>query len=211
MVVMDEKDYISKAQNLLECNSIYRPLAGDPTNKQNTKLIYFFRQIKTESGMGDSAYKSMYSTGECFSMFGGLPKICEKDTPLRPIVSSKWWVTYGVAKELGRILKPLLGQFTYHVHNPQEFIEQTKNIKLNTGEWITSYYVTALFTPVPVGPAIQIIKNKTAQNEDVSTACYKTSGVLTQQYLNSFLKTLIWTRGKGSHRITSYPNSSKII
>ena len=36
--------------------------------------------------------------------FYGLPKIHNPDTPLRPIVSSCGSVTYGVAKELAKIL-----------------------------------------------------------------------------------------------------------
>ena len=42
--------------------------------------------------------------------FYGLPKIHKPDTPLRPIVSSCGSVTYGVAKELAKILKPLVGK-----------------------------------------------------------------------------------------------------
>ena len=42
--------------------------------------------------------------------FYGLPKIHKPDTLLRPIVSSRGLVTYGVAKVLTKILKPLVGK-----------------------------------------------------------------------------------------------------
>ena len=48
----------------------------------------------------------MYPTGCVPPKFYGLPKIHKPDTPLRPIVSSCGSVTYGVAKELAKILKP---------------------------------------------------------------------------------------------------------
>ena len=42
--------------------------------------------------------------------FYGLPKIHKTGTPLRPIVSSRGSITYGVAKELSHIIKPLVHQ-----------------------------------------------------------------------------------------------------
>ena len=39
----------------------------------------------------------------------GLPKVHNKDTSLRPIVSNKGSVTYGVSKKLINILRPLVG------------------------------------------------------------------------------------------------------
>ena len=79
---------------------------------------------------------------------------------LRPIVSSRRSITYGIVGELARILKPLVEYSIHHAHDTQEFMGQIKNIKLNRREYITSYDVTALFTSVPGGPTIQIINNK---------------------------------------------------
>ena len=46
-----------------------------------------------------------------------------KDTPIRPIRSGRVAVTYGVAKELANILRPLVGQSLYHIRNTQDFVE----------------------------------------------------------------------------------------
>ena len=91
--------------------------------------------------------------------FYGLPKIHKPGTPLRPIVSSCGSVTYGVAKELAKILKPLVGKSPYHINSTQEFVEQVKHIILAPGECLSSYDVSTLFTSVPVDPAINIIKD----------------------------------------------------
>ena len=91
--------------------------------------------------------------------FYGLPKIHKPDTPLRPIVSSCGSVTYGVAKELAKILKPLVGKSPHHVNSTQDFVEQAKHITLAPGECLSSYDVSALFTSVPVDPALNIIKD----------------------------------------------------
>ena len=59
----------------------------------------------------------------------GLPKVHKEGIPLRPIVSSIGSVSYETAKELSRILKPLVGKTSYHVKNTKEFIQSIKGIK----------------------------------------------------------------------------------
>ena len=68
-------------------------------------------------------------------------------------------MTYGVAKELAKILKPLVGKCPHHVNSTQDFVEQAKHITLAPGECLSSYDVSALFTSVPVDPALNIIKD----------------------------------------------------
>ena len=77
--------------------------------------------------------------------------------PLRPIVSSIGAVSYETSKELSRILKPLVGQSPYHVHNNKQFLHQLKDQKLGPDDIIMSYDVKALFTSVPIQPSIDII------------------------------------------------------
>ena len=64
-------------------------------------------------------------------------------------MSSCGSVTYGVAKELAKIQKP----------KNQDFVEQSKHTTLAPGECLSSYDVSALFTSVPVYPALNIIKD----------------------------------------------------
>ena len=101
----------------------------------------------------------MYPTGCVPPKFYGLPKIHKPDTPLRPIVSSCESVTYGVAKELAKILKPLVCKSPHHITSTQDFEEQARQIKLEPGECLSSYDVSALFTSVPIDPALNIIKD----------------------------------------------------
>ena len=64
----------------------------------------------------------MYSTGYVPPKVYSLPKIHKPDTPLRPIVSSCGSVTYGVAKELAKTLKPLVGKSPHHTNSTQDFV-----------------------------------------------------------------------------------------
>ena len=133
MVVMDRQDYINKANHLLN-QSTYKVITKDPTNTIKNKLLNILKSIKTKTGLGINTYKSMYPTGCVPPKFYGLPKINKPDTPLRPIVSSCGSVTYGVAKELAKILKHLVGKSPHHINSTQDFVEQAKHFKLEPGE-----------------------------------------------------------------------------
>ena len=109
MVVLDKEDYIQKAGNLLE-QSVYKTIDRDPTNSIKAKLAQILRRLKREIGMDEGMYKAMYPTSCTPPKFYGLPKIHKTGTPLRPIVSSRGSVTYGVAKVLAKVLKTISGQ-----------------------------------------------------------------------------------------------------
>ena len=73
-----------------------------------------------------------------------------------------------MAKELAKIIKPLVGTSKHHVNNTKEFADEIKKTKLEERECITSYEVTALFTSVPIPSALEIIKNKLEQDTDLT-------------------------------------------
>ena len=81
-----------------------------------------------------------------------------------PIVSSRGSITYGVAKELAYIIKPLVGQSPHYLKNIQHFVQQIHSKRLEPGEVMTSFDVKALFTSVPVDPSIHIVQQKLAQD-----------------------------------------------
>ena len=111
---MDREDYIEKANSLL-AQPAYRSINGNPTNKLKGKLITILRRIKKESGLEDTIYKCNYPMGCISPKFYGLPKIHKTNIPLRSLVSSRGSVTYGVAKTLAKMLKPLVGKSLHHI------------------------------------------------------------------------------------------------
>ena len=108
LVVIDKQEYVKKVEDLLQ-ESSYKKIADDPTAKQKNKLINILKNIKTDGGLKDELYRRLYPTGAGSPKFYGLPKIHKPGIPLRPIISSIGTVTYNTAKELARILKPLVG------------------------------------------------------------------------------------------------------
>ena len=157
MVVMDRDDYNRKAEDILH-QPAYKPIHNDPTNNYKNKLISLLESIKTEGGINESTYKRLYPTGAGSTKFYGLPKVHKEGTPLRPIVSSIGAVTHTTSKELSMILKPLVVKSPHHIHNNQDFIEHLKGIQLGPDEIMVSYDVKALFTSVPIQPALNIIE-----------------------------------------------------
>ena len=97
MVIMDRQDYINKNNTLLNQNT-YRSIPWYPTNTIKNKVINILKRVKSQTGLSNQTYKSMYPTGCIPPKFYGLPKIHKLDIPLRPFVSSCGSVTYGVAK-----------------------------------------------------------------------------------------------------------------
>ena len=126
-----------------------------------------FSKHQGRRGLSEKAYRRLYPTGAGSPKFYGLPKIHKPGTPLRPIVSSTGTVTYSTAKELAKILKPLVGMSTHHVHNTKDFVEHLKDIRQKQGECIISYDVIALFTSVPIQLVVNIIQQKLANDKDL--------------------------------------------
>ena len=164
MVIMDQEDYTNEALNLLQDTNTYKELPKDPTSQLKNKLVSLFKDIKQTGGLSTNKYKWLYPTSVVSPKFYGLPKIHKTGTSLRPTVSSRGSITYVVAKELAHIIKPLVGQSPHHLKNTQHFIQQLQSKKLEPGEVMTSFDVKALFTSVPVHPAIQIVKQRLQQD-----------------------------------------------
>ena len=190
MVVMDREDYNTKSEELLQ-SSTYTILTTDPTNRHKNKLISLLKSIKAEGGISESTYKRLYPTWATTPKYYGLPKVHKKDTPLRPIVSSIGSVTYETAKELSRILKPLVGRSTHLVRNNQDFIHSIEEITVEPEECMMSFDVKALFTSIPIQPTLKIIRNSWKKIQ-VCTKEQQWQLITSTAYLNSASPTHIF-------------------
>ena len=166
MVVWDTEDYIKKSEELLN-QPTYKQLSSDPTTKHKNRLISILKSIKSEGGIDNITYKRLYPTGAGSPKYYGLPKIHKQGVPLRPIISSRGSGTYESAKELAKILKPLVGKSPHHVQNNRDFLDSIRDIKIKPEECIMSYDVSALFTSIPIEPAINIIEQQLKEYKDL--------------------------------------------
>ena len=166
MVVMDKEEYIKKSEDLLK-QPMYRELTTDPTNKYKNRLINLLKTIKAEGGINNITYKMLYPTGEGSPKYYGLPKICKAGLQLRTIISSRGSATYETAKDLAKILKPLVGRSPYHLQNNKDFLDSIMNIKIKPDGCIMSYDVSALFTSKPIEPAVNIINKHLEEDKQL--------------------------------------------
>ena len=170
MVVMDRKEYQEKVENLL-VSTAYKTIPADPTNKMKAQLIQMLRRLKRETNMDEGMYRTMYPTGCTAPKFYGLPKVHKTGTPLRPIVSSRGSITYGVAKVIAKVLKPLVGKLPHHIQSTSDFVSKVREITLLPGECLSLYNITALFTSVSIDPAFNINRDLLEKDETLSNSC----------------------------------------
>ena len=167
LVVMDKQEYISKAEALL-AQPAYKTIPREPTNKIKAQLITKLRRIKREDNLDEVTYKAMYPTSCVPPKFYGLPKIYKTGNPPKPIISRRGSVTYGVAKVISKVLKPLVGRSPHHIQSTGDFVSKAKRLTLQMGECLSSYDLTSLFTSVPIDPAHSIIKDLLEKDEKLN-------------------------------------------
>ena len=156
MVVMDRDDYNRKAEDIPH-QSAYKPIPNDPTNKYKNKLNSLLKSIKTEGGIDKSTYKRLYTTGAGTPKFYGLPKVHKEYTTQNHSIQH-WGSDIYNNKRIVWDPKAPGGEITTPHSQNQDFIEHFKVIQLGPDEIMVSYDVKALFTSVPIQPALSIIE-----------------------------------------------------
>ena len=94
----------------------------------------------------------------------GLPKIHKTGIPLRPIVSIRGSVTYGVAKVIAKVLKPLVGMLPHHILSTSDFVSKVRGYSPSMGVplFLQCYCIVHLCT---IDPALNIIKDLLEQDD----------------------------------------------
>ena len=162
MVVLDKKDYIETTQEL-PGQPAYRTIERDLTNKLKSKLIPMLRKIKGDTWMEENLYKTKQPTG-CTPKILSFAQNPQNRHPIRPIASSRDSATYGVAKNLAKMLWPLVGKSPHYIHSTKDFVNKVSKVPLLPGEGLCSYDVLALFISVSIDPALNIIRELLEQD-----------------------------------------------
>ena len=89
-VVMDKTDYSNKARKLLQDEKTYKKLNKNPTKTTISRINKKLKSLKDEQKLDDKTYHKVRPSDATTARFYGLPKIHKPNTPLRPIVSSKY-------------------------------------------------------------------------------------------------------------------------
>ena len=129
--------------------------------KLNEKLA----NLKRDNKISDSLYNKLRSSDRLPPRFYGLPKIRKPGYPLRPIISFIDSPTYMPSKHLAQILRPLMNNTDLTVKSSVEFCEQMKNVKLEEGDTLLSFYIVSSFISIPVDLAIQVATDLLSNDE----------------------------------------------
>ncbi|XP_072022412.1 uncharacterized protein [Amphiura filiformis] len=155
--VIDSAVYEEKANALLQDVNVYERLQKDPTQKYQTKLIKLLKDLKDKGAIDSRTYWKLYPTVCDVPKFYGLIKIHKAGAPLRPIISSIGSATYELARFVSGIISPLIGNTEHHITNTQSFVEDIRDLKLESDESLVSFDVSALFTSIPVDKTLEVV------------------------------------------------------
>ncbi|XP_068704205.1 uncharacterized protein [Montipora foliosa] len=155
-VVMDQKDYDEKVQQILNDQKTYKVLDKDSTQRTERKLNEKLANLKREDKINDNLYKKLRSCDGLPPRFYDLQKVHKPGHPLRPIVSFIDSPTYMLSKHLAQTLKLLVGKTDFPVKNSLDFCDQIKHIKVEEDDELVSFDIVSLFTSIPVELAIQV-------------------------------------------------------
>lgn len=155
-VIMDRKTYDEKLETLLSDRNTYQVLDKDPAKACERKMKSLLSKMKER--ISDRIYREINTTDGITPQLYGTPKIHKKEVPLRPIVSFIGSPTYKLSKHLSFLLSPLVGKSNYHIRNTVQWVETTKQMKLDVSEELISFDVVSLFTSIPTDVAVDVAR-----------------------------------------------------
>ena len=110
VVILNQTDYVSKIESLLEDATEFRPLDTDLLDlciKHEGKLIRYLRDTLLKNDIiSESIYKDLFPTGSKLGILYGLPKVHKENCLAWPIMSAIGTYNYRLAKFLIPILQP---------------------------------------------------------------------------------------------------------
>ena len=129
-VVLDRTECDDKLRSLLEDGDTYRNIPRNPTARMETKITRMVKDLADKGYITDRQRVYLAPQHSTSPQMYGLPKIHKESVPLRPIVSRIGSSTYRLAKELARILSPLIGYTESFVKNSLHFVQGLGRLSL---------------------------------------------------------------------------------
>ena len=159
-VVMYNKDYDKKMNDLLQDQNTYKEINSDPTNihqKNNNALINRWENLMYISP--NTAKKLKIQNAQPPRIYG-MPKLHKKNIPLRPIVSCIQSPYEKLSKFLKNILQNIINKNNHYIKDSVDFKEKIKNICLPKDYLLISLDVVSLYTNIPLTLAKEVIRKK---------------------------------------------------
>lgn len=81
---------------------------------------------------------------------------------MRPIVDTMGSPTYYLASFLSELLAPLINKSESYIKNSHHFTQFIKDQRLDNNDVLVSFHVVSLFTKVPIGDALELVRHKSS-------------------------------------------------
>ncbi|XP_050299707.1 uncharacterized protein LOC126738416 [Anthonomus grandis grandis] len=163
---MDLETYENKVEEVLNKGE-YRLLSKDPTTTIEGRI---YRALKKYSStLSDAVRFRLTPHYSKPPHLYGLPKIHKEQMPLRPITSSRNSPTSELSKFLLEIIRPIQGNAASFVRNSAHFVDLLGGIEVETNDRLVSFDVESLYTNVPIGESLNIIRDKLSKDAAFST------------------------------------------
>lgn len=147
-VVMYNKDYDSKMNEMLSDTNTYKLIKQNPTHsfqQKNNNLIKRLCDLKLIDAK--TQYQLKIQTAQCPRIYG-LPKSHKPNLPLRPVVPNIGAPSYMLSKFMGRILQASI-KSSYNIADSFSFCLYINSVQLPEDHILVSFDVISLFTCIP--------------------------------------------------------------
>ena len=171
VVILNQKDYITKMGDVLNDNSKFEKLGDveqfDKTARLEQKLQKRLLELVNKKQLARGIYDRIRPTGSQRPRMYGLPKTHKQSIPLRPILSMVGSAQHQLAKWLSEVLEPVLHLYSENcISDSFTFAKFIQNLELNpTKTFMCSFDVSSLFTNVPLDETIKICADALYRSE----------------------------------------------
>nr|VZI11840.1 unnamed protein product [Spirometra erinaceieuropaei] len=205
-VILDNSEYVAKAQELLNDNQSYKVIDSDPMKTLVAKINKSLSLMRNQLAISETDWRQMKPQDAAIARFYGLPKIHKPNVPLRPIVGLKGTPTYGLAKWLTKHLKKLTEGSEHSAVSPTHFLERLRGVEIAPNEIMVSFDVVSLFTSIPKELATRVISDLLERRYDEEERPLKRKHIM--ELLDYCLSTYFTFNGQVYEQIQGTPMGS---
>lgn len=166
-IILDQREYESAMDKLLNDDTTYIKTSRDPTNRIEKKVNNLITNWRLNNKIDDEKERYLKTYNSVASAIYGLGKLQKKkpneDIPLRPVVSTIQSPTYKLSKLIAEVFGKMSNESPYHVKDSWQFAEDVRKANIPDGYKLISLDVTSLYTNVPAALCSKAIKKRWQQ------------------------------------------------